>query len=375
LQIEGFDLEQQKHRVLFRSSHGPQKTTVHPGRMERDGGGDEPGRGPNSESQRGEGDAQDPGNDSRRSGAHGDEGNREVTSTQCVSCHAVSSNGKHIAVFSQTAEEAPPEFDAPNGFLTVLSMPERKVVIQLPHAFMPQFNPQNPDLLAFGEVDETIGVKDQMMVRKSDIHVLDLTTGKHFPLPGADLKDRVENLPYWSPDGKRLLFIRTQPGQMWHGAAGHLDVASIPFNNGKGGLAEPLKGASSNGRSNFLPVYSPDGRWVVFTQADQGFFSQESSDLWIVPAAGGTARRMNCNSSHTESWHRFSPDGKWLAMVTNREDIRRPHIYISRFDSETGECKPAVQMPFVSGPGAHTHAFSWTPRFDWLTDYEQVSQN
>ena len=68
-------------------------------------------------------------------------------------------------------------------------------------------------------MDETIGVKDQMMVRKSDIHVLNLSTGKHQPVPGAAQKDRVENLPYWSPDGKRIAFIRTKPGQMWHGAA------------------------------------------------------------------------------------------------------------------------------------------------------------
>jgi Tol biopolymer transport system component len=286
---------------------------------------------------------------------------------------AVSSTGEHIAVFSQSAEEAPPEFDAPNGFLTVLRMPERKVVIQLPHAFMPQFNPQDPNLLAFGEVDETIGVKDQMMVRRSDIHVLNLTTGKHSALPGASSPERVENLPYWSPDGKRIVFIRTKPGQMWHGAAGQLDLAWVAYNDGKGGKAQPLRGGSDNGRSNFMPVYSPDGKWIVFTQADQGFFSQESADLYIVAADGGPARMMDCNSSHSESWHRFSPDGKWLAVVTNREDIRRPHIYLSRFDTEKGTCTPPIQMPAVSGRGAHTHAFSWTRRFDWFTQYERVT--
>ena len=82
---------------------------------------------------------------------------------------------------------------------------------------------------------------------------------------------------------------------------------------------------------------------------------------------------MNCNSSHTESWHRFSPDGKWMAVVTNREDIRRPHIYLSRFNTQDGTCTPAVQMPAVAGMGAHTHAFSWTRRFDWLTQYERIN--
>jgi Tol biopolymer transport system component len=363
LRIDGFDMTRFQHRVLFRSSHGPQPTVMHPGRME-----DGDNRGGPGDERREEGNDKGDERGKKRDGYH--DSDQEITSTQCVSCHALSSDGKHIAVFSQTAEEAPPAFDAPNGFLTVLTMPERKVLIQLPHAFMPQFNPTNSDLLAFGQVDETIGVKDQMMVRKSDIHVLNLKTKQHKPLKGAATPDRVENLPYWSPDGKRITFIRTAPGQMWHGSAGKLDIAWVDYNDGEGGKVHPLKGASENGKSNFLPTYSPDGRWIIFTQADKGFFSQESSDLWIVPANGGKARRLDCNSSLTESWHRFGPSGRWLAVVTNREDVRRPHIYLSRFDTEAGNCSPAIQLPVAAGPGAHTHAFSWTKQFSWFNDYE-----
>ena len=239
---------------------------------------------------------------------------------------------------------------------------------------LPQFAAGRRVFLAFGQVDETIGIKDQMMVRRSDIHVLNLKTLEHKPVPGANLKDRVENLPYWSPDGKRLAFIRTKPNQMWHGSSGQLDLAWIEYNDGAGGQANALKAASDNDKSNFLPTYSRDGKWIVFTQADQGFFSQESSDLWIVPADGGTARRMACNSTLTESWHRFSPDGRWLAFVTHREDVRRPHIYISRFYTDSGTCAPAIQLPVAAGPGAHTHAFSWTDKFSWLNEYEPQSK-
>jgi len=382
LRIDAVDLERFEHRIVFRSSYGPDYTRTHPDRISEEGGpgpgGDEEGQdhqdheggpenneGPGPDGEEGEG----PGPDGEGQGG-GTAEHWEITSTQCVSCHSISQAGEYIAVFSQTAEEAPPEFSAPNGFMTVLRMPEREVIIQLPHSFMPQFNPQNPNLIAFGQVDETIGVKDQMVVRKSDIHVLDLRTGKHHPVPGANEPNRVENLPYWSPDGKSLAFIRTKPNQMWHGSAGKLDIATVPYRDGSGGIARALQGASDNDKSNFLPVYSPDGRWIVFTQAHKGFFSQIASDLWIVPHDGGTARRMDCNSPLSESWHRFSPDGRWMAFVTNREDVRRPHIYLSRFHAETGTCEPAIQIPVVSGINAHTHAFSWTKRFDWLDDYD-----
>lgn len=376
LRIDAVDLERFEHRVVFRSSYGPDYTRTHPDKVNEEsgesGGPDYEGsgdKGPEGQ----EGDGQEGDGQEGEEGEGGSAEHWEITRTQCVSCHAISQGGQYIAVFSQTAEEAPPKFSAPNGFMTVLKMPQREVIIQLPHSFMPQFNPVDPNLIAFGQVDETIGVKDQMVVRKSDIHVLDLRTGKHHPVPGANDPTRVENLPYWSPDGKTIAYIQTKPGQMWHGSAGKLDIATVPYREGAGGKATPLVGASNNDRSNFLPVYSPDGRWIVFTQAKQGFFSQIASDLMIVPTEGGKARRMRCNSTLSESWHRFSPDGRWMAFVTNREDIRRPHIYLSRFHTDTGTCDPAIQIPVVSGLKAHTHAFSWTKRFDWLDDYDLVN--
>lgn len=346
LRLDGLDLDAMRkapgaapvRKVMFRSSTGPEPTKYHPERAGDSGAGPD-----------------------------------EPTQTQCVSCHAASGDGRYLAVFSQSAEEAPRRFDAPNGFMTILAMPERKVLHQLPHAFMPMFNPATPGLVVYGEVDETIGAKDQQMVRKSDLKVLDILTGTITPVPGASLPDRVENFPYWSPDGKLLTFIRTKKGEIWHGSQGLIDIAAVPWNDGQGGEPVDVPGASHNGRSNVLPVYSPDGRWIVFTQTEKGFFSQESADLMIVPSEGGEARRLDCSSTQADSWHRFSPDGRWLAVVTNREDIRRPHIYLSRFDSEKGTCTPAVQIPVVSGPGAHTHAFTWTPRFDWFDSFETAS--
>ena len=59
-----------------------------------------------------------------------------------------------------------------------------------------------------------------------------------------------------------------------------------------------------------------------------------------------------------------------MAFVTNRKDVHRPHIYLSRFHTDKGTYEPEIQIPVVSGINAHTHAFSWTKRFDWLDDYD-----
>jgi hypothetical protein len=38
------------------------------------------------------------------------------------------------------------------------------------------------------------------------------------------------------------------------------------------------------------------------------------SRLFIVPAAGGVAREMRCNTRLMNSWHSFSPNGRWLVF-------------------------------------------------------------
>ena len=43
----------------------------------------------------------------------------------------------------------------------------------------------------------------------------------------------------------------------------HYDLYRVPFNDGKGGPAERVVGASENGMSNNFPKVSPDGKSIV----------------------------------------------------------------------------------------------------------------
>ncbi len=352
LALVGMDLEELKPRVLFRTAYGPELlegSTGAPRDLAMGGSQDEgpPPPGPGGV----EAEALNP-----------------KTPPKCVSCHDISQDGRYIATFSQVTDEGPPEFDAANGFLTVLAMPEREVIAQVPHGFLPRFNPADSSLIAYADVDETIGAKTEMLVKRGDIVVLDLESGVSTRLPGASESDRVEAVATWSPDGQTLAFLRTAPGEMWHGSETRTEIATVPWADGAGGVATPLAGVSGFEQSHFYPEYSPDGRWLVATRADRGFFSQISSDLVIVPAGGGAARRLACNSPLADTWHRFSPDGRWLAMISNRSEIRHPDVLLSRFDTADGTCQPPVEIPHVAGPAAHMHAFHWVAELPWLRD-------
>ena len=118
------------------------------------------------------------------------------------------------------------------------------------------------------------------------------------------------------------------------------DLYRIPFNEGRGGVAEPIAGASNNGMSNSFAKVSPDGRWIVFVQARNGLLMRPDSQLYIVPAKGGEARRMRCNTSLMNSWHSFSPNGRWLVFSSK---ARSPYtqMYLTHID-ENGNDTPAI---------------------------------
>lgn len=82
------------------------------------------------------------------------------------------------------------------------------------------------------------------------------------------------------------------------------------------------------------PVPSPDGKWVVFAATDVDLEANTRiSHLWIVPAVGGEARRLNQTPNHEER-PRFSPDGKRLIWTSKATDPTQ--IWMCNFTPETG---------------------------------------
>jgi dipeptidyl aminopeptidase/acylaminoacyl peptidase len=82
------------------------------------------------------------------------------------------------------------------------------------------------------------------------------------------------------------------------------------------------------------PVPSPDGKWVVFDAVDVDLEANTKiSHLWIVPAAGGEARRLNQTPNHEER-PRFSPDGKRLIWTSKATDPTQ--IWMSNFTPDSG---------------------------------------
>ena len=121
------------------------------------------------------------------------------------------------------------------------------------------------------------------------------------------------------------------------------DLYRIPFNGGRGGRPEPIEAASATAAAIPFPKVSPDGRWIVFVQCRNGLLMRPDSQLYILPIEGGTPRRMRCNTSRMNSWHSFSPNGRWMVFSSKS---RSPYtqMFLTHLDEE-GRDSPAILIP------------------------------
>jgi len=129
-------------------------------------------------------------------------------------------------------------------------------------------------------------------------------------------------MPVWSPDGTWILFAaagRGAPPNLYRKAE-----------NGSG--SEELLVKSS---FNTQPTdWSPDGRFIVYASLNP----RTKWDLWLLPMAGGRTDGKPLSlmtSEYNEHLGRVSPDGHWLAYTSDESESTE--VYVRPFpDPESG---------------------------------------
>jgi len=138
--------------------------------------------------------------------------------------------------------------------------------------------------------------------------------------PAADGK------PVWTPDGRRIVFTSTRnnapPNLYWQRADGTGDVQRL----------------TDSKNVQFAASWHPSGKFLAFQEQSP----QTSFDLMILPMEGDEASGWKpgkptvfLNSPFSEQEPMFSPDGRWLAYLSNESG--RYEVYVRPFPGPGGK--------------------------------------
>jgi dipeptidyl aminopeptidase/acylaminoacyl peptidase len=119
----------------------------------------------------------------------------------------------------------------------------------------------------------------------------------------------------WSPDGKTIVFahVPTPGADDWIKS----DIALVDVATKK---ITPLV---HSGRSESSPFFSPDGRSIAYAASDEPPTWAYDSALYLVPAEGGTPRRLADSFDHRPELLGWTADGEKLVFRENRGTTTR----------------------------------------------------
>jgi dipeptidyl aminopeptidase/acylaminoacyl peptidase len=101
------------------------------------------------------------------------------------------------------------------------------------------------------------------------------------------------------------------------------------------------------------PELSPDGGWVAYTVTTVDSAKDKSdNDIWMTSWDGATTIRLT-SSPESESSPRWSPDGRYLAFLSGRQEGKGAQVWL--LDRRGGEAQRVTQLK------GGVSEFAWSP--------------
>lgn len=183
----------------------------------------------------------------------------------------------------------------------------------------------------------------------SDLILLDFEKGTVSDSPLVKGPEYQETFPCWSADGKTIYFCRARALPQPAGTFDmHYDLYSVTFDPASGRLGQTLTkvvDATALGKSISFPKCAPDGSAILMTVSDYGTFPiwHHETDLWLYHIATGQIDTLETvNGRHSDSYHCWSRNGRWICWASKRDDRLYGRPYFAHISADGTASKPFV---------------------------------
>jgi serine/threonine protein kinase len=152
----------------------------------------------------------------------------------------------------------------------------------------------------------------------------------------------VERYPSFSPEGNHVTFTWTGPKQ------DNPDIYVLLIGSGS-----PLR-LTSDPRTDYNPVWSPDGRWIAFLRSESPVFLAQGgkSELLLIPPLGGPERkvaeiRTRAVYSGWPTYLTWCPDNTCLIATDSVGEGKPDALFVVSFESGEKRQLTSPQPPVL----------------------------
>ena len=181
----------------------------------------------------------------------------------------------------------------------------------------------------------------------SDLTVADFDNNRMLNPPHVARQDKFETFPCFSADGEWVFFCSADtlalPGQI---KQVRYSLLKAPFDVNTGMIGEQIDtvwNAERHQASACHPKASPDGRWLMFTNASYGTFpiNHSESTLNMVDLGTGEINMLEgVHGDKSDTYHSWSSDSRWFVFASKRGDGQYGKPYFCHLDEDGNPTKP-----------------------------------
>lgn len=193
------------------------------------------------------------------------------------------------------------------------------------------------------------GKRMEVYDTESDLAVADFENNRMINLPHVARTDKLETFPCFSPDGNYVYYCVADTVSLPQNIEElTYDLVRAPFDTNTGNIGEEIEvvwSGKENGGTACHPKISPDGRWVLFTNATYGTFpiNHSESALNMVDLETGEINTLDAvKGNKSDTYHSWSSNGRWFVFASKRGDGQYGKAYFCHLDKDGNPSKPFV---------------------------------